>query len=112
ARDLDRYLIRLGRLEARPEPRDLGEAWRFVTDTLAVATDYFRPNIAISMTQTILHRVLHALVAMAVGPERAVTVMDGLLAGCETKTTIVNREIHELAMLASRFPALRRDIVD
>ncbi len=40
--------------------------------------------------------MLHALVGMAVGPERALSVVDGLLAGCDTKTAQVNREIHEL----------------
>ena len=112
ARDLDRYLIRLGRLEAAPEPRSLEEAWRFVNDALVVATEYFLPNIAISMTQTILHRVLHGLTAMLVGPERAVSLVDSLLAGCETKTTIVNREIHEMALLASRHPELRRELAE
>jgi pyruvate,water dikinase len=112
ARDLDRYLIRLGRLEAAAEPQSLEEGWRFVNDALGVATEYFLPNIAISMTQTILHRVLLGLVTAVVGAERAVALVDGLLAGCETKTTIVNREIHELAMLASSFPELRRGIVE
>ncbi len=35
-------------------------------------------------------------------------MVDGLLAGCETKTVMVNRELHELACLAMRTPALQQ----
>ncbi len=113
ARDLDRYLIRLGRLSAVPlDAATLPEVWRYMNEALVVAADYFRPNIAISMTQAFLHRLLHALVGMVVGPERSLAVIDGLLAGCETKTAVVNRELHELAQLAGRTPALRRELLE
>ena len=113
ARDLDRYLIRLGRLSAVPlDTVTLPEVWCYMNEALVVAGDYFRPNIAISMTQAFLHRLLHALVGMVVGPERSLAVIDGLLAGCETKTAVVNRELHELAQLAGRIPALRRDLLE
>jgi pyruvate,water dikinase len=114
ARDLDRYLIRLGRLSAVPLDRaTVPEIWRHITEALAVATEYFRPNIAISMTQAFLHRLLHALVAMAVGPEQALAVVDGLLAGCDTKTAVVNRELHELAQLAGRqYPAVGQALAE
>jgi pyruvate,water dikinase len=107
ARDLDRYLIRLGRLSGVPlDDATVPEIWAHITRALEVATEYFRPNIAISMTQAFLHRLLHALVGMAVGPEQALVVVDGLLAGCDTKTAVVNRELHELAQLAGRqYPA-------
>jgi rifampicin phosphotransferase len=103
ARDLDRYLIRLGQLSAVPlDTATLPEIWAHITRTLDVATEYFQPNIAISMTQAFLHRLLHALTAMVTGPDRALAVVDGLLAGCDTKTAVVNRELHELAQMASR----------
>ncbi len=111
ARDLDRYLVRLGRLEARPKPASLLEASQFVTDVLEVAQDYFLPNIAISMTQSGLHRLLHSLIAMLVGPEKTLPILDGLLAGCETKTAMVNREIHEMAALAGNIPGLRDELL-
>ena len=110
ARDLDRYLVRLGRLEARAEPTSPAEAWQFATDVLEVARDYFLPNIAISMTQAGLHRLLHGLIAMLVGPEKALPVLDGLLAGCENKTAMVNREIHEMAALAGKTPELGEEL--
>src|SRR5262245_4869497 len=108
ARDLDRYLLRLGRLQATSlEEATIPEIVQHINHALDVATEYFMPNIAISMTQAFLHRLLHALVGMAVGPDKALPIVDGLLAGCETKTTVVNRELHELAQIAGKtFPAV------
>jgi pyruvate,water dikinase len=112
ARDLDWYLIRLGRLSAvRLDDAEVPEICRFMDELLGVAADYFLPNIAISMTQAFLHRLLHGLVAMVLGPDKALAVVDGLLAGCETKTALVNRELHELAQLAGRVPALREELL-
>ncbi|HEX4073229.1 MAG TPA: PEP/pyruvate-binding domain-containing protein [Planctomycetaceae bacterium] len=109
ARDLDRYLLRVGKLNAVSlEGAGVEEIWRHNNAAFDVASDYFRPNIAISITGRFLHRMLHALVSMAVGPERGLSVVDGLLAGCDTKTAQVNREIHELARLASQTPALEQ----
>jgi pyruvate,water dikinase len=103
ARDLDRYLIRLGQLSSVPlETLSIPETIEHINRALDVATEYFQPNIAISMTQAFLHRLLHALVTMAVGKDRALAVVDGLLAGCETKTAVVNRELHEVAQMACR----------
>jgi len=109
ARDLDRYLLRLGRLSAvNLNAASIPEIWQHMQEILAVASDYFRPNIAISMTQAFLHRLLHALVALAVGQERALAIVDGLQAACETKTAVVNRELHELTQLIQMTPALRQ----
>lgn len=107
ARDLDRYLIRLGRLSAaEPEQMEVPAIWRHLHEMLAIAGEYFRPNFAITVTGAFLHRLLHGLVGLVLGPERALSVVDGLLAGCETKTVVVNRELHELARLAAGSPAL------
>jgi pyruvate,water dikinase len=113
ARDLDRYLLRLGRLSALDvEGLDAATIWRHMTQLLEVAGEYFRPNMAITITQAFLHRLLHGLVNMVVGPEKALAIVDGLLAGCETKTAVVNRELHELAQLAAQTPALQRQLLD
>jgi pyruvate,water dikinase len=113
ARDLDRYLVNLGKLSSTSlQEASLPEIWKHMERALEVATDYFQPNIAISMTQAFLHRLLHALVGMVTGPERALVIVDGLLAGCETKTAVVNRELHELAQLASKtYPAVGQALV-
>jgi pyruvate,water dikinase len=63
------------------------------------------------VTEGFLHRLLHALVAMLMGPERALEVVDGLLAGCETKTALVNRELHEMAQSVAEVPALRQEFL-
>jgi rifampicin phosphotransferase len=113
ARDLDRYLLRLVGLAAESlDNLALPEVWRHMLKTLEIAADYFRPNIAISMTQAFLHKLLHALVAMSTGPDKALVVVDGLLAGCETKTAVVNRELHELAQLAGGIPALDQALAE
>jgi phosphohistidine swiveling domain-containing protein len=114
ARDLDRYLIRLGQLSSVSlEQATIPETIQHINRALEITTEYFQPNIAISMTQAFLHRLLHALVGMAAGPDKALAVVDGLLAGCETKTAVVNRELHELAQLASRhYPAVGRALCE
>lgn len=112
ARDLDRYLVRLGRLSGRELDGASPQAiWDHLQEVLKVALEYFRPNLAITTTGAFLHRLLHGLVAMVLGPERALPVVDGLLAGCETKTVQVNRELHELACLAMRTPALKEALL-
>lgn len=114
ARDLDRYLIRLGRLQVMSlDEASVPEIIQHINHALEVATEYFMPNIAISMTQAFLHRLLHALVGMAAGPDKALAIVDGLLAGCETKTAVVNRELHELAQLAKRVhPAVGQALLE
>lgn len=113
ARDLDRYLIQLGRLSARPlDNLSVPEIWQHVLRIQDVATEYFLPNIAISITQSFLHRLLYGLVGMVVGRERALGALDGLMAGCETKTAAVNRELHEMAQLATRNSRLSQELVE
>lgn len=107
ARDLDHYLLGLGRLGAV----DLSalsdyELWKHIVEVDTLGTNYFRPNIAISITQGILHRVLYKMLAMLVGPEKAPALYDGLTAYCETKTNLVNRDIYQLYRQALAFPEL------
>jgi pyruvate,water dikinase len=110
---LDRYLIRLGRLSARPlDTMTVPDLWRHIEEIMEVSADYFAPNIAISITQSFLHRLLLALVGMVVGRERALAVCDGLMAGCETKTAVVNRALYALARVAARDEPLRRALTE
>ena len=60
------------------------------------------------MTQGFLHGVLHALVQLAVGPESALKVLDGLLSGVETKTVEVNAELYALSQLVHADAALKQ----
>ncbi len=111
AHDLDRYLVRLGKLSAKPLDRMGVEAlWKHVLEIQEVATEYFLPNIAISITQTFLHRLLLELVGMVVGRESALPILDRLMASCETKTATVNLELHEIARLISVNDRLTREL--
>ena len=101
SRDLDYYLIRLGEFMAEPlADKSASELWQFVQAVNAHGAQYFKPNIAISVTQGMLYRLLMFLLRELCGAEQAAALMDGLLAFCETKTGAVNRELYELAMLA------------
>jgi pyruvate,water dikinase len=106
ARDLDRYLMCLGRLASVPLDGGPRALWDYLVEVTLTAIDYFRPNLAITTTVGFLHQLLHHLVALVVGAEKALPIVDGLLAGCDTKTVIVNRELHELACLAATTPEL------
>jgi phosphoenolpyruvate synthase/pyruvate phosphate dikinase len=113
ARDLDRYLIRLGRLSAIPmDKMTVTEIWQHVEQLREIATDYFRPNIAISITQSFLHRLLLHLVTTVCGKEKGLKIFDGLMAGCDTKTAVVNREMHELAVLVGKNETLRQCLLE
>ncbi|MDA0814438.1 MAG: phosphoenolpyruvate synthase, partial [Verrucomicrobia bacterium] len=101
SRDLDYYLIRLGEFLAEPvEHKSISGLWHFVQEINAHGTQYFLPNIAISITQGVLYKFLFFLLRELFGPGEAVSLMDGLLAFCETKTGAVNKELYELAQIA------------
>jgi len=100
SRDLDDYLIRIGEFMSRPlENADLRGVWRYVHEVQELGAEYFQPNIAISITQALLHRLLLQLLVLTVGKEDAPRLHDGLLAYCETKTGIINGELYELGRL-------------
>ena len=107
SRDLDFYLIRLGELNAEPlTGRTVVELWDYVIRVKELGADYFLPNIAISITQRTLYRILHGIIAMAVGPQSAQAVFDKMLAYCETKTGVINKELHALAQRIAARPEL------
>jgi pyruvate,water dikinase len=109
SRDLDDYLIRIGEFLSHPlEHEDLRGVWRYVHEVQELGAQYFRPNIAISITQALLHRLLLQLLVLTVGKEDAPRLHDGLLAFCETKTGIINGELYELSRLVAANPELRR----
>jgi rifampicin phosphotransferase len=109
SRDLDNYLIRIGEFLSYPlEHEDLRGVWRYVHEVQELGAQYFRPNIAISITQALLHRLLLQLLVLTVGKEDAPRLHDGLLAFCETKTGIINGELYELSRMVSANPELAR----
>jgi len=107
SRDLDFYLTRLGELMAEPlEEKNICEVWQYVRRVHDHGTDYFMPNIAISITHATLYRVLERLLAMTIGPEAAAPLCEQLLAFCETKTGTINKELFELACIVRNHPPL------
>jgi len=106
ARDLDRYLLRLGALSSkRLDEATESELWAHVEAIDAAGRDYFLPNIAISLTHALLHRTLYRFLTLLAGADGA-GLYDGLTGFCETKTSVVNADLHALARLARRDPAL------
>ncbi len=107
ARDLDFYLISIGRFMAEPlEGKDLKAVWQYVLDVNQLGATYFLPNIAISITHSTLYRLLHFLLKMCLAPERANALFDRLMAYCETKTGTINKELFELAAMIRTEPKL------
>jgi pyruvate,water dikinase len=106
-RDLDRYLLAIGRLMAEPlGDRDLAGVWRYVLEVNQLGSDYFQPNIAISITQGTLYRVLLGFLKLVFGEAEAPGKFDQLMAFCETKTGAINKELFELAKEAENEPEL------
>jgi rifampicin phosphotransferase len=98
SRDLDWYLLRLGEFKAVPlTSLGLKSLWRQVVEISDTGARYFLPNIAISITQRILYKVLHGVLALVLGPEKAPAAFDALLAHCDTKTGAINAHLYELA---------------
>lgn len=108
SRDLDYYLMSLGELMAEPlEDKPIADLWNYVLRVKDLGADYFLPNIAISITQRTLYRILNGVLQMAVGPEQSAVVFDKLLAYCETKTGVINKELYRLAKRIAEVPTLR-----
>jgi len=107
ARDLDHYLITIGRYQSEPlEAKNLRQVWQYVLDVNEHGANYFLPNIAISITHSTLYRLLHYLLRLCIGPEVADGMFDRLMAHCETKTGTINKELFELAQMARATPRL------
>jgi len=112
SRDLDYYLLRFGELMGAPlKGEDLKGVWSYVKTVNEHGAQYFLPNIAISLTQGSLHRLLHGLLRLAVGEAEASRLFDALLY-CETKTGAINRELFEMALQVRSRPELERLLRD
>ena len=108
-RDLDHYLITLGRFQAEPlDGKTPLEIWRHVLAVNEHGAQYFLPNIAISIAQGTIIRMFHGLLKLAIGPADAGVLFDHLMAWCDTKTGQINQELFELALLARQDAQLSR----
>lgn len=109
ARDLDFYLISIGKFMTEPlGDKSLRELWDFVRAINEHGANYFLPNIAISITHSTLYRLLHRLLQMGFGADTANSLFDRLMAYCETKTGAINKELFELATVIRARPELEK----
>ena len=108
SRELDYYLTKIGEFMAEPlTQKDLPDVWAFVRSVNEHGAQYFQPNIAISVTHATLHHLLHRLLQMIFGAD-ANRLFDGLMAYCETKTGVINKELFEMAQRVQALPELDR----
>ena len=106
-RDLDGYLIKIGKLANEPlEALNEAQLWRHVSEIVEHGAQYFLPNIAISITQGVLCRILMRICQLAVGDAEARGLYDALLSWCETKTGQINKELFEMAQQIRALPEL------
>jgi pyruvate,water dikinase len=111
ARDLDFYLISIGKFMAEPlTHKNLKEVWEFVKAVNEHGANYFLPNIAISITHSTLYRLLHRLLQLGFGMDTANSLFDRLMAFCETKTGTINKELFELATMIRARPDLEKTL--
>ena len=112
SRDLDTYLLGIGRLMSEPlEQKSLAEVWEHALEISRLGSEYFLPNIAISLTQRTLYVGLLEMLKMALPEEQAQVVFDRLLASTDTKTAHVNAELWEMSRIILRTPGLREALV-
>lgn len=107
-RDLDRYLIRMGRLTTTDlSSFSFPDFQHYFEELFTTACEYFKPNIAISMTQGFLTRTLFEYcLLVADTPLEAQSWLKGFIADSGTKTGQINRELFGLAMRAKKNPDL------
>lgn len=107
-RDLDKYLISIGALMNEPlHDKNLLELWHYVQRINKLGSDYFLPNIAISLTQRSLYSALMALLKLFFKEEKeAHAAFDNLIAMSDTKTGQVNAEL----WLLSRYVRQHQDV--
>ena len=100
SRDLDWYLLRLGEFNALSlSSLNLKDLWAHVIKVSETGAHYFLPNIAISITQRVLYKVLHGMLVLLLGADKAAAAFDALLAHCDTKTGAINAQLNELARM-------------
>lgn len=106
-RNLDSYLLGVGALMAEDvSQKDVRGVWKYILRVAELGTNYFRPNIAISITQALLYKMFLYFITLAVGEAEAKRLFPLLIATTETKTNLVNTELYGLAQLTKQDKAL------
>lgn len=98
--DLDTFLINVGKLSATDfsEFKSTAQYHDYFEMMFKASCDYFKPNIAISMTQAFLVRTLFEYLVLLTGDQLdAQGMLKGIIADCGAKTGQVNNAISMLA---------------
>ena len=104
--DLDSYLLAIGRFNSIDySGKNIAQCWQAVREINELGTRYFLPNIAISLTQTLLYRVLQRVLVLLDCPEPQ-ELFDRLIAVADTKTAAVNQAMWQLSRLVRTQPDL------
>ena len=100
-RDLDKYLIRIGyMMNENIEAMNSEKTQLYLDKLFKLANDYFKPNIAISMTQAFLSNTLLYIINKIVGNKlKAHDILKKIISASETKTGQINNEIFEMAKI-------------
>lgn len=99
-RDLEKYLVNIGRLNAVSfDSFDIKDFHVYFRQLFEVANQYFKPNIAISMTQAFLTRALYEYITAVTGDAyESQNILKQIITAAGTKTGQINREIYQIAM--------------
>lgn len=108
--DLDTFLINVGKLSATDfsEFKSTTQYHSYFQKLFQASSDYFKPNIAISMTQAFLVRTLLEFLILLTGDKlEAQSLLKGIIADCGAKTGQVNKGIAFLADMVRNTPSLQ-----
>lgn len=107
---LDKYLLCLGGLlQEDISEYSIDESWEYLTRVRNLGNDYFKPNIAISLTQGSLYRFFYQMLVICYkDPHVAQKMLLVLTSAVQTKTKQVNHELHRLAKELQAQPELQQ----
>jgi pyruvate,water dikinase len=110
-RHIDAYLTKLGDFASRSVAiEDENVLWRFALEIRELAYDYFAPNVAISMAHVLLFNALRETLCSLLGRADGNHALFDLTSACNTKTGIVNEQLHELAIQVRNHPHLEHAV--
>jgi len=105
--DLDRYLLRLGRLSVPiADKANVAERWRRVSALRELGLDFFGLHGRVELAGRALHRQLERLLRVASGPEQATGLLGDLLLAPEGRPAQLQSELAGLRRLG-RTPEAR-----
>ena len=109
--NLSDYLQKIGALLDRDlSNKSEQEIFAFIDELVIIGTEYFKPNIAISITQSMLYKLLMRLLQM-ISAQKSNDWFNALTTA-QTKTTLVNEELFSLAIMINHYPALKEMILN